>query len=132
MQNDTHPSHAEPDRAVRRIALALAACALAATGSALAQATSRPLTGGMESGTDLVTLPASPSGSLLARECRDCPTLRLEFDGDTRYYIGNERVSYARLVQAASQADARRLYVSWKLGTRTLTRLRLAAAGNTE
>jgi hypothetical protein len=108
----------------------LAACALLAAAGAGAQVVrARPVTGGLESSTDYVTLPASPSGSLNAKECRDCPSLRLEFSSNTRYFIGKQPVSYAQLRAAASKARDVRLDVSYRLGTRTLTRLRLAAAG---
>jgi hypothetical protein len=119
-------------RAPRSAAWLAAACALVAASSAGAQVLkSKPVTGGLESGTDLVTLPAQPSGSIAVRECRDCPSLRLEFDSSTRYFIGKEPVSYARLREAAAKGDLR-LNVSYRLGTRTLTRLRLAAAVNTQ
>ena len=76
-----------------------------------------------------MTLPATPSGSFLARECRDCPSIRVSFDSNTRYVIGDEQVSYAKFREAAAKGDIR-LYVSYRLSDRTLTRLRLAAAGN--
>lgn len=106
-----------------------AICGLLIVGSADAQGTTRGLTGGLESGTELVNLPSSPRGSLTASECRGCPTMRLNFDENTRYFIGKEQVPYAKLLEAASKGDIR-LYVSYRLGTRTLTRLRLAATGN--
>lgn len=107
----------------------VAACLLAAAAGAGAQVVrSKPLTGGLESSTAFVKLPAQPSGSITAKECRDCPTLRLEFDTGTQYFIGTQAVSYTRLREAASQARDTRLDVSYRLGTRTLTRLRLAAA----
>lgn len=81
----------------------------------------------LESGTDLVTLPGAPSGTLNASECRGCPSLRLSFGQRTRYFIGTEAVTYARLLEAAGKRDAR-LDVFYEPKTRTLTRLRLAAA----
>ncbi|MGH7128133.1 MAG: hypothetical protein ACREIV_06165, partial [Planctomycetaceae bacterium] len=118
-------------RRPRSAALAAAACALLFAAGASAQVKNRGITGGLESGTDLVSLPASPGGSLTVRECRDCPTMRLEFDEETRYFIGEEPVSYAALRKAASKGD-RGLLVSYRFETRTLTRLRLSAAGNAE
>jgi len=110
------------------IAAAFAVGALLAAG-ANAQKPTKGITGGLESGTTLVTLPATPSGSFLARECSDCPSIRVSFDESTRYVIGDEQVSYAKFREAASKGDIR-LYVSYRLSDRTLTRLRLAAAGN--
>jgi hypothetical protein len=107
---------------------ALACCVLVAAG-ADAQVRSKGITGGLESGTTLVTLPATPSGSFLARECSDCPSVRVSFDANTRYVIGDEQVSYATFREAAEKGDIR-LYVSYRLSDRTLTRLRLATAGN--
>jgi hypothetical protein len=132
MNSTQHARVESAFRAPRRAAWLAAACAMLAAASAGGQVLkSKPITGGLESGTDLVTLPAQASGSLAVRECRDCPSLRLEFDSNTRYFIGKEPVSYARLREAAAKG-ALRLDVSYRLGTRTLTRLRLAAAGNTQ
>ena len=114
----------------RRACLLIAACASLIVASADAQVVrSRPVTGGLEASTAYVSLPAQPSGSLNAKECRDCSSLRLEFDASTRYYIGKQPVSYAQLREAASKSPDTRLDVSYRLGTRTLTRLRLAASG---
>jgi hypothetical protein len=109
--------------------LAALACGVLAAAGAQAQVRSKGITGGLESGTTLVTLPATPSGSFLARECSDCPSIRVSFDANTRYVIGDEQVTYAKFREAAAKGDIR-LYVSYRLSDRTLTRLRLAAAGN--
>jgi hypothetical protein len=85
----------------------------------------------LESGTDLVALPAIAGGTVSARECRGCPSVRLEFGRHTRFFIGKEQVSYAHLRQAAA-TGTQRLYVFYQPGTRTLTRLRLAAAGSSQ
>ncbi len=119
----THRRFASPSLAV----IAALACSLVAAG-ADAQKRTVGITGGLESGTTLVTLPASPSGSFLARECRDCPSIRVSFDENTRYVIGDEQVTYEKFREAASKGDIR-LYVSYRLSDRTLTRLRLAATG---
>lgn len=109
---------------------ALAAVALCfIAGGADAQKRAVGITGGLESGTTLVTLPATPGGSFLARECRDCPSIRVSFDENTRYVIGDEQVTYAKFREAASKGDIR-LYVSYRLSDRTLTRLRMPATGN--
>ena len=124
----THASHRFGIRALPR-ALAALACSLLAAAGADAQVRSKGITGGLESGTTVVTLPATPSGSFLARECRDCPSIRVSFDSNTRYVIGDEQVTYTKFREAAAKGDIR-LYVSYRLADRTLTRLRLAAAGN--
>jgi hypothetical protein len=129
MNTNRTPQHIS---GARRFACGLtAACALLVAANAQAQGVrSRPITGGLESSTAYVNLPAQPAGSLTAKECRDCPSLRLEFDAATRFYIGKQPVSYAQLRTAAANGRDIRLDVSYRLGTRTLTRLRLAAAGN--
>jgi len=80
----------------------------------------------LESATSLAELPATAGGSFNARECRDCGSVRVKFDSDTRYYIGNERVSYTKFRQVATQGETR-LYVYYKPGTQALTRLRINA-----
>jgi hypothetical protein len=103
-----------------------AALGIFATAGALAAPPLRTIEECLESGTELVNLPGVAGGSLLASECRGCPSVRLRFDGKTRYYIGKEPVPYARLREAAALGDAR-LYVFYRPGDRTLTRLRLVA-----
>ena len=105
------------------------ACGALGAAAAHAQKPTKGITGGLESGTTLVSLPATPSGSFLARECRDCPSIRVSFDANTRYVIGDQSVSYAKFREAASKGDIR-LYVSYRLADKTLTRLRLATPGN--
>lgn len=83
----------------------------------------------LETGTRLVSLPGVAGGSLSASECRGCKSLRLTFDARTRYFIGEEPVTYARLREAAAKGSLR-LYVFYRPETRTLTRLRLVAVGN--
>ncbi len=85
----------------------------------------------LESGTTLVALPAAAGGSLSARACSGCPSLRLSFDDRTAYFIGKEKVSYARLRAAAAKGDLR-LDLFYDPKTRDLTRIRLAAAGNSK
>ncbi len=118
---------ASTGRAHRSRWLALLAGALLAA-TAAAQTPSRTIEECVESGTGLVTLPGVAGGSLSASECRGCTSIRLSFDGNTRYYIGKEAVTYARLREAAAKGDVR-LYLFYKPTTRTLTRLRLAASG---
>lgn len=120
----THIRHIHPARRARWLAAALAS--LAAAG-ALAQGPVTTIEECVESGTDLVSLPGTPGGTLTASSCRGCPTVRLAFDARTRYFIGNEAVSYARLREAAAKG-ALRLDVFYRPDNRTLTRLRLAAA----
>jgi hypothetical protein len=115
-------------RGLRIALLAALACSALAAPLANAEGRTKGVTGGLESGTDLVTLPASPGGSFLARECRDCPSIRVSFDSNTLYLIGDEQVTYAKFREAASKGDIR-LYISYRLTDRTLTRLRIPAAG---
>lgn len=120
--------HDKLNRPVRRAApwLAAAACALLA-GPVLAQKPMVILEDVLETTTSLVPLPGSPGGSVTARECRDCPSQRLEFGKETRYFVGKEAVSYNRFRQLAALGDGR-LYVYFTPETRVLTRLRLSAA----
>ena len=106
--------------------------ALAAT-AALAQqpgGTLKAVTGGLESGTRLVSLPGVPSGTLAAKECSSgCPILRLRFDSATRFYIGKQAVPYAKFREAASKADLY-LQISYRYSDNTLTRLRIPAVAS--
>lgn len=83
----------------------------------------------LETGTDAVSLPGTASGSLSTNPCRGCPTLRLRFDGRTRYFVGKEQVTYAKLREAAAKGDLR-LDLFYEPKSRNLTRLRLAAGGS--
>lgn len=87
----------------------------------------------LESGTDLVALPGVPGGTLSARACSTCETLRLGFDANTRYFIGKEAVSYVRLREAASKGR-QNIYVFYRPDTKALTRVRLeaGAGGNSK
>ncbi|MDH4259411.1 MAG: hypothetical protein OEW16_03815 [Gammaproteobacteria bacterium] len=85
----------------------------------------------VESGTDLVALPGVPGGTLSARKCAACDSVRLTFDAGTRYFIGNEAVTYTRLLAAARKGPAQ-LDVFYRPETRVLTRLRLVAGGSSQ
>jgi hypothetical protein len=106
--------------------LAAAACALFA-GAVLAQKPMVILEDVLETTSQLVSLPGTPGGDVTARECRDCASHRLQFGKNTRYYVGEEAVSYSRFRQLAAAGDGR-LYVYFQPETRVLTRLRLRAA----
>ena len=114
----------------RRAASLLAAVVgTLAAGAALAQqgGTLKAVTGGLESGTRLVSLPGIPSGTLAAKECASgCPVYRLRFDGATRFYIGKQAVPYAKFREAASKGDLR-LDIAYRYADLTLTRLRIPA-----
>jgi hypothetical protein len=120
--------HDNLNHRVRRAApwLAAAACALLA-GPVQAQKPMVILEEVLETTSRLVTLPGSPDGSVTARECSDCPSQRLEFGNNTRYFVGDEAVPYNRFRQLAALGDGR-LYVYFTPETRVLTRLRLSAA----
>lgn len=105
-----------------------AAIGVLVTAAAGAQAPLRTVEECLETGTDLVALPGAAGGTLAATGCRGCETLRLKFDQRTRYFIGKELVPYARLREAASKGTVR-LYVFYRPNDKTLTRLRLVAAG---
>ena len=118
------------DRFASRLMLATLvslACSSLVAGAADAQVRAKALTGGLESGTTLVTLPAAPTGSLLVRKCRGCPSIRVRFDAGTRFLIGDEEVPYAKFREVAAGGDIR-LDVSYRLPDLTLTRLRLDEA----
>jgi len=100
-----------------------------AAGAALGQQarTLKAVTGGLESGTRIVSLPGVAGGALSATECASgCPVLRLRFDGATRYYIGKQAVPYAKFREAASKGDLR-LDIVYRYSDMTLTRLRIPA-----
>ena len=114
-------------RLARRLAATVFALAISISAAAAPQMTT--IEECVESGTDLVSLPGTAGGSLSASQCSGCPSVRLSFSSKTRYYIGNEAVSYARLREAASKGDLR-LDLFYEPKTRNLTRVRLAAAVN--
>ena len=120
-----HSTSPAARRATRWAAGALAA--LAAT-AAFAEAKLVAVTGALESGTRLVSLPGIASGTLSATECSSgCPTLRLRFDQNTRFFIGKNAVPYAKFREAASKGDLQ-LLVVYRYSDNTLTRLRIPAA----
>ena len=115
----------------RRAGILAAAIGVLATAAAGAQLPLKTVEECIETGTDLVTLPGVPGGSLSASSCRGCESMRLSFDARTRYFIGKELVPYARLREAAAKG-AVRLYVFYRPESRTLTRLRLVATGTAQ
>jgi hypothetical protein len=118
-------------RPARRASWLVAAIGLLATAAAGAALPLKTIEQCLESGTRLVTLPGVAGGSLSARPCSGCPSVRLSFDDRTRYYIGKEQVSYAKLREAAAKGDLR-LDLFYEPKSRELTRLRLAAASNSK
>lgn len=114
---------------LRRAGWLAAAVAALATAAASAQVPLGTIEECLETGTDLVSLPGTPVGTLSAKGCSACETLRLRFDAGTRYYIGDEAVSYARL-QAAASRGTTGIDVFYHPGTQALTRLRLVASAN--
>ncbi len=119
---------AHPGR-LRRAGWIATAIGVLATAGAGAQGPLKTVEECLESGTDLVTLPGVAGGTLSASQCRGCETLRLKFDARTKYYVGKELVPYARLREMAALGPVQ-LDVFYRPDTKTLTRLRLAAAGN--
>jgi len=115
-------------RRARWLAAAIGALAIGAASAAPQLGTIEEC---LESGTDLVSLPGVAGGSLSASQCRGCESFRLKFDQRTRYFIGKEPVTYAKLREAAAKGDLR-LDVFYQPKTRILTRLRLAAAGGAQ
>ncbi len=83
----------------------------------------------LETGTNLVSLPGAPRGTLAAKGCATCETLQLKFDAKTRYFIGMEAVSYSRLLAAANKGP-KTVYVFYRPNTRALSRLRLDAGAD--
>lgn len=106
--------------------IAGAVLAFAAATAAVGEPQNTTIEECLESGTEAVSLPGVASGSLSTSPCTGCPTLRLRFDGRTRYFVGKEQVSYAKLREAAAKGDLR-LDLFYEPKTRNLTRLRLAA-----
>jgi hypothetical protein len=114
---------------MRRAWLLAAAIGALASATALAGPGLVTIEECLESGTDLVTLPGVPGGTLSAKECTACDTHRLSFDQKTRYFIGKDAVPYTRLLAAARRAPAQ-LYVFYRPDTRVLTRVRLVASAD--
>lgn len=132
-ERNTNFRHDHRAAAPRRAAILLVAVAgILAAGAALGQqgGTLKAVTGGLESGTRLVSLPGIPSGTLAATECASgCPVLRLRFDSSTRYFIGKQAVPYAKFREAASKGDLY-LLISYRYSDKTLTRLRIPAVAS--
>lgn len=105
--------------------------ALAAAAAVSAAPQNRTIEECIESGTELVSLPSAAGGSLSGRQCSGCPSVRLRFDARTRFFIGKEAVSYAKLREAAARGDLR-LDLFYDPKTLNLTRLRLASAGRSK
>jgi hypothetical protein len=128
--NKPNPAQNRSSRATaprRATAWALALTGLLAGGSALGEQKFQAITGALESGTRLVSLPALAGGTLAATECASgCPVMRLRFDANTQYFIGREAVPYAKFRKAATKGDLF-LLVSYRLSDNTLTRLRIPA-----
>jgi len=114
---------------LRRARLLAAAVSALAAASALAGPRMQNIEACLESGTDLVSLPAVPGGLLTAKECSACDSQRLTFDANTRYFIGKQAVPYARLRTAAAKGSLS-LDIFYRPDTRVLTRLRLAASAD--
>jgi formylglycine-generating enzyme required for sulfatase activity len=127
IQRDTNirPDYRTAPR--RATALLAALVGALAAGAALGQGSLTAVTGGLESGTRLVSLPGVPSGTLSATECSNgCPVLRLRFDASTRFYIGQKPVTYVKFREAASKGDLR-LLIFYRYSDNVLTRLRIPA-----
>lgn len=115
-----------PFRRASWLAAAISVLVTTAAGAALPLKTIEEC---VESGTSLVRLPGTAGGTLSATQCSGCPSVRLSFNSRTRYFIGKDLVPYAKLREAAAKGDIR-LDLFYDPKTRSLTRLRLAAAGN--
>jgi hypothetical protein len=111
--------------------LSAALVALAFTTAASAAPSFKAIEECLESGSREVSLPGVAGGTLAASPCAGCPTMRLRFDGKTRYFIGKEQVSYTKLREAAAKGDLR-LDLFYEPKSLTLSRLRLAAAGGVQ
>lgn len=116
-------------RGLRQASLLTALAAGLVVGQAIAGPRLENIEQCVESATDIVSLPGVAAGGLMARECAACESLLLNFSPSTRYFIGDEPVSYARLRTVASKRPMS-LYVFYQTGTRTLTRLRLDAGAD--
>lgn len=114
---------------LRRAFLLVAAIGALTSSSAMAGPRMISIEACLESGTDQVSLPGVPGGILTAKECSACNSQRLSFGPETRYFIGNQAVSYARLRTAAAKGNLR-LDIFYRPDTHVLTRVRLAASAD--
>ena len=108
-----------------------AAIAVVGAGIATAAMPLKTIEECIESGTRTVSLPSGTGGSLSAKTCVGCATLRLKFDSRTRFYVGRQAVNYAKFRQAAGKTDLR-LDIFYEPKTRILTRLRIPAGAATQ
>lgn len=114
---------------LRRACLLAAAIGALASAAAIAAPRLGTVEECLESATNLASLPAVPGGTLSAKECSTCATQRLSFNENTRYFIGKEAVSYARLREAAGKGK-QNIYVFYRRDSKALTRVRLDAGAN--
>jgi hypothetical protein len=109
---------------IRRAGLAvLLAWGLAAP-LATAQVPRQALEDCLELSTDQVSLSSSLAGPLVVKSCATCDSQHLTLDAKSQFFIGPEQVSYNQLRAAASQPK-KPFFVYYKVGTQTVTRLRL-------
>jgi hypothetical protein len=114
---------------LRRICMLAAVMGALASATALAGSKLQTVEECLETGTDMVSLPGVPGGMLSAKACTACETHQLTFNQNTRYFIGQQAVSYARL-RAAIGKGSTRLDLFYRPDNRVLTRVRLAASAD--
>jgi len=125
----THSQRRPAARGLRRACLVAVLAGGLAAPLAFAQLRLENIEQCIESSSDVLSLPAAAGGTLTARACLACDSQRLDFSSDTRYFIGDTQVSYARL-RAVASARPMSVYVFYQTGTRNLTRLRLDAGAD--
>ena len=108
---------------MRAAAFVLILASIAAPIAALA-AELPPVEESVEATTDAVSLP-STRGRMIARSCPTCPERYLSLNGQSRIFIGEEEVNYAKLKQAMNAAR-QSLTIHYREKDKTVTRIVLS------
>jgi len=96
---------------------------LAMTQAAIAKPRMKEL--GYEAAASMVRLPESVDGELTFQGCDTCKVLRLRATPNTRYVIGEERVSLAELTKYIAQNPNTGMLVAQLNGTNELSRIQV-------
>lgn len=102
------------------------ALAVLATTPAAAQEQARGMEWGVESNTEIVTLPGSVPASVAFKPCDTCSLLTLRVDEATSFYVGRQAVSLGDLRRYASRGSTG-LDVFYDRDTKRMTRVILRA-----
>jgi len=112
------------NRTVKTLVAAVALALAGAVGVARAQLPpSMVIEGAVETTTDAVIFPLSPSGRVQLRNCGGCEHATLQLDQDTKFILAGHSVSLREMSAFAQQASARALTISYRLRDLVVSRV---------